>query len=263
MPPGDRGPVDEAIENLDRGLTTLHHKRNESGELVRAIAVNGIARTEESSTPASLGSPALIELALRHARPANRVLLVGVGDLATLRLLDKGRTLDVVESNPDVALLARHAGKNGVQVASERSFLEKATPYDLVVFDASPRTDLYALAKSRIGPTGVFAQRMMLASLDESDVFRWVAAARQSFDRVWIYATTRQALLVGCASDCVPIPNDATAFIALGPAAVDRLLAAPPSPRHFAEAPWPEGAAGEPFLFFQRFVDPDVSSPMP
>ena len=84
--------------------------------------------------------------------------------------------------------------------------------------------DFFALARTRLTPSGVIATRIELRYVAREDVAAVVGAARAELPEVWIHGRGSAATLVACAAPC-PVEGRADDELVLDPSAVTRLVA--------------------------------------
>lgn len=226
------GHVVDHVESAEGGLTTISESLDASGDRVLTLLTNGKFQGDDSGSREMAAQAAFTLFPLLHTGARGQALIIGLGTGTSARVaVDAGfHRVDVAELARDIVdMTHRHFGKvhHGVldrpdvrlHVTDGRNLLQLSRErYDLIGMEVSSiwfagaanlyNREMYERVRDHLSERGVLQQWIQLHHLQPADLVSIIATLRAVFPNVWLYEGGAQGVLVACAWDCRPGPEE-------------------------------------------------------
>lgn len=220
--PQQWGEIIDHAESVEGGMTTVA-KAPQSGVLT--LLTNGKFQGNNAEGGEMVAQESIALIPLLHTTQRDEALVIGYGTGMTARVLQHQgfKQLDVVEISKDIVVMADRYFQNINDHISEHPsvkmfytdgrnyLLTQSKQYDLISMEISSiwfagaanlyNKEFYELAKKRLRPQGVLQQWVQLHHMRTIDFLYILGSVRSVFDRVSIYVSGGQGIIVALGAD--------------------------------------------------------------
>lgn len=216
------GDVIDHAESVEGGLTTVTRA---PGKGLLTLLTNGKFQGNNAEGGEMVAQESFALIPLLHTTRRDRALVIGYGTGMTARVLQAQgfNSLDVAELSSDIvemadkyfeninAHISRHPSVNMFYTDGRNYLLTQSQQYDLISLEITSiwfagaanlyNHEFYKLANQRLRPQGVLQQWVQLHHMRPVDFLYILGSVRSVFNKVWIYMSGGQGIIVATNSD--------------------------------------------------------------
>lgn len=220
--PQQWGEIIDHAESVEGGMTTVAKAPQSE---VLTLLTNGKFQGNNAEGGEMVAQESIALIPLLHTTQRDETLVIGYGTGMTARVLQHQgfKQLDVVEISKDIVVMADryfqnindhisgHPSVNMFYTDGRNYLLTQSKQYDLISMEISSiwfagaanlyNKEFYELAKKRLRPQGVLQQWVQLHHMRTIDFLYILGSVRSVFDRVSIYVSGGQGIIVASGED--------------------------------------------------------------